>query len=292
MTGDLGYFGPASATWRVHAEPLTMVGGLRALLLQALHPEAMRLLYEKSSFQDDPWARLQATVQYVATISFGTTAEVEAAAAHVRAVHRHLGITDVEQLAWVHACEVDSFLVAARYAGVRLSADDADRYLDEQVQAAVLVGVPDELAPRSTAKLDAYFAAMRPRLRLTAEARAAARVVIAPPLPVPRRWALPARAGWTTLSSLAVGLLPAWARRLYLLPSVPGIGLTTRGGMLAVRTAVATLPETWKHGPHYHRAMARVAAAQSDQSAQPAQPAHSARSVANPPQGSMSDAAS
>jgi uncharacterized protein (DUF2236 family) len=289
MTDDLGVFGPGSATWRVHAEPLTMVGGLRALLLQALHPEAMRLLYEKSSFQDDPWARLQATVQYVATVSFGTTAEVEAAAAHVRAVHRHLGVTDVEQLAWVHVCEVDSFLVAARYAGVRLSADDADRYLDEQVRAARLVGVPEQLAPRSTAELDAYFAAMRPHLRLTAEARAAARVVIAPPLPVPRRWALPARAGWTTLSSLAVGLLPAWARRLYRLPSVPGVGLTTRGGMLAVRAAVAALPDTWTHGPQYHRAMARAEAAQSAQSDQSAQ---LASSVANPPHGSTSDAAS
>jgi uncharacterized protein (DUF2236 family) len=263
MTGDLGYFGPGSATWLVHSEPLTMVGGLRALLLQALHPDAMRLLYEKSTFQDDPWSRLQATVQYVATVSFGTTTEVDAAAAHVRTVHARLGITDVEQLAWVHACEVDSFLVAAQYAGVRISAEDADRYLAEQVKAAVLVGVPDELAPQSTAELDAYFAGMRPRLRLTAEAREAARVVIAPPLPVPRRWALPARAGWTTLSSLAVGLLPGWARRLYRLPSVPGIGLTTQGGMRAVRAAVAALPENWKHGPQYHRAMARAADAQS-----------------------------
>ncbi len=255
---DLGYFGPGSVTWRVHAEPLTMVGGLRALLLQALHPEAMRVLYERSSFQDDPWARLQATVIYVATVSFGTTAEVDAAAAHVRDVHRRLGVTDPQQLAWVHACEVDSFLVAARYAGVRMSADDADRYLEEQVRTARLVGVPEQLAPRHAAELDAYFASMRPRLRLTPEAREAARVVIAPPLPVRGRWALPARAGWTVLSSLAVGLLPTWARRLYRLPPVPGVGVTTRAGMRTVRLAVATLPETWKHGPHYRRAMARA----------------------------------
>jgi uncharacterized protein (DUF2236 family) len=274
---DFGYFGPGSVTWRVHAEPLTMVGGLRALLVQALHPEAMRLLYQRSSFQDDPWSRLQATVIYVATVSFGTTAEADAAAAHVREVHRRVGVHDPEQLAWVHACEVDSFLVAARYAGVRISADDADRYLAEQSRAARLVGVPDELAPRTARDLAAYFAATRPRLRLTREAREAARVVIAPPLPVPPRWALPARAGWTLLVTLAVGLLPAWARRMYGLPPVPGTGIATHGGMRATQSVVAALPETWRHGPHYRRAMARAQSTKAELSATP-----------SPPQGSTS----
>ena len=208
---DLGYFGPGSMTWRVHGEPLTMVGGLRALLLQALHPEAMRLLYSRSSFQDDPWDRLRRTVGYVATVSFGTKAEVDQAAARVREVHRRLGITDPEQLAWVHACEVDSFLVAARRVGVPMSVEDADRYLAEQVRAARLAGVPDELVPCTEADLAAYFEAMRPTLRLTPEAREAARYVIATPLPVSARWAIPARIGWTALSSLAIGLLPDWA---------------------------------------------------------------------------------
>jgi uncharacterized protein (DUF2236 family) len=276
MTEDLGYFGPGSVTWRVHAEPLTMVGGLRALLLQALHPEAMRLLYERSSFQDDPWARLQRTVIYVATVSFGTTAEVDVAAAHVREVHRRLGVTDREQLAWVHACEVSSFLAAARYAGVRISADDADAYVAEQVRAARLAGVPPRLAPRTVADLDAYFETMRPRLQLTPEAQEAARVVIAPPLPVPRRWTLPARAGWTTLATLAIGLLPGWARQLYRLPSVPGAGITTQAGMRTARLAVAGLPETWQHGPHYRRAMAR--AQRSTRASSASSPSHGSTS--------------
>jgi uncharacterized protein (DUF2236 family) len=276
MSEDLGYFGPGSVTWRVHGEPLTMVGGLRALLLQALHPEAMRLLYERSSFQDDPWARLQRTVIYVATVSFGTTVEVDAAAAHVREVHRRLGVIDREQLAWVHACELSSFLVAARYAGVRISAADADAYVAEQVRAARLVGVPARLAPRTVAELNGYFDAMRPRLRLTPEAREAARVVIAPPLPVPRRWTAPARAGWTTLATLAVGLLPGWARQLYRLPPVPGAGIATHAGMRAARAAVTALPEAWQHGPHYRRAMAR------------AQLSTPARSASSPSHGSTS----
>ena len=37
----LGFFGPDSVTWRIHTDPSYAVGGLRALMLQALHPVAM-----------------------------------------------------------------------------------------------------------------------------------------------------------------------------------------------------------------------------------------------------------
>lgn len=257
---DLGYFGPGSVTWRIHSEPVAMVGGLRALLLQALHPEAMALLYAKSDFQDDPWQRLHRTITYVGKVSFAPTAVVDAAAQRVREVHERLGVTDPAQLAWVHACLVDSFLASARAAGIRLHREDADAYITEQVRAAQLVGVPDELTPRSVAEMVDYFTDVRPRLRLTREAREAARVVLAPPLPVPLRFALPARLGWTTVSSLAVGLLPSWARRIYRLPPVPGASLATAGGMRALRSAVRALPEQYREGPLYRDAKMRAAA--------------------------------
>jgi uncharacterized protein (DUF2236 family) len=257
---DVGYFGPNSVSWRIHAEPLALVGGLRALLLQALHPHAMSLLYAKSDFQHDPWARLQRTAGYVATVTFAPTAKVDAAAAHVRAVHDRLGITDPGQLAWVHACEVDSFLASARAVGVRLSPEDADQYVSEQVRAAALVGVPDARTPRTVAELSAYFAEIRPRLRITPQAREAARYVLAPPMPVRGRYVLPARLGWTTLGSLAVGLLPGWARWMYRLPPAPGAGLATTAGMHALRRAVRALPVQWREGPAYRDAKARAAA--------------------------------
>lgn len=258
---DLGYFGPQSITWRVHREPLSLIGGLRALLLQALHPEAMRLLYARSDFQADPWPRLQRTVDYVTAVTFGSTARADAAARRVRTVHERLGITDPAQLAWVHACEVDSFLAAALGSGVGLTPDDADGYVREQVRAAALVGVPEQLAPHDTAELQAYFRDIRPILRATPEAREAARVVIAPPLPVPTRYLLPARVGWATVSTLAVGLLPAWARQMYRVPPAPGAGLATAAGMRALRRAIAALPEQWREGPAYRDAKARAAAA-------------------------------
>ncbi|HLY34146.1 MAG TPA: oxygenase MpaB family protein [Jatrophihabitantaceae bacterium] len=257
---DLGYFGPDSVTWRVHGEPVSMVGGLRALLLQALHPGAMALLYSSSNFQDDPWARLQRTVGYVATLSFAPREAADRAAERVRAVHASLGVTDTEQLAWVHLCLVDSFLTAARASGLGLSTADTDRYVDEQAIAARLVAVPDELVPHTQDELTEAIARMRPRLRGTREAREAARYVIAPPLPIPVRYRIPARAGWTTVSSLAVGLLPPWARRMYRLPPAPGAGLVASAGLRTLRTAVRVLPARYREGPAYRAAKARAAA--------------------------------
>jgi len=257
---DLGYFGPDSVTWRIHSEPVAMVGGLRALLLQALYPPAMQALYEASSFQDDPWARFQSTVGYVATVSFAPRAKVDAAAARVRGVHRRLGVDDPVQLAWVHACLVDSFLVASQAAGLGLSDTERDGYVREQMLAAALVAVPESLTPRTAAELASFLRRMRPQLAGTREAREAARYVIAPPLPVPRTLVLPARLGWTTVSTLAVGLLPRWARRMYRLPPLPGAAVTSSLGLRALRTAVRTLPEQYREGPLYRDAKARAAA--------------------------------
>lgn len=247
-------------TWRIHSEPVAMVGGLRALLLQALHPGAMRQLYAKSNFQQDPWPRFERTVSYVGVVCFGPTDEVDAAAARVRAVHSALGIDDPEQLAWVHACLVDSFLASARAAGLRLRSADRDRYVAEQVLAAELIGVEASRTPHTEADLAEFLREIRPRLAGTPEAREAARYVIAPPLPVPRRFLLPARLGWTTVSTLSVGLLPAWARRMYRLPPLPGSTLTTAAAMRALRRTVRALPVQYREGPLYREAKARVAA--------------------------------
>src|SRR4051795_13158089 len=117
---DIGLYGPDSVTWRVHADPTMLLAGLRALLLQALHPLAMAGVAQHSDFRADPWGRLLRTVRYVTTVSFGTTAQAERAAARVRGIHRPLGgvepesgatyrVDDPELLRWVHCCLVDSF---------------------------------------------------------------------------------------------------------------------------------------------------------------------------------------
>src|SRR4051794_41750528 len=93
--GDPGLFGPDSVTWRVHAAPSMLVGGLRALLVQALQPLAMAGVDQHSDYHDDPWGRLRRTTEYVLTTTYGDTATAEHAGAVVRAVHRHVRGVDV-----------------------------------------------------------------------------------------------------------------------------------------------------------------------------------------------------
>src|SRR5687768_18371438 len=51
---------------RVHADASMFVGGVRALLLQSLHPLAMAGVAAHSGFKGDPWGRLQRTSHFLA----------------------------------------------------------------------------------------------------------------------------------------------------------------------------------------------------------------------------------
>src|SRR3712207_2570905 len=85
----LGFFGPDSVSWRIHADPAFSVGGIRALLLQALHPVAMDGVARFSTaFSTEPWARLTRTAEYVATLTFGTRREALRSVRRVRGMHR------------------------------------------------------------------------------------------------------------------------------------------------------------------------------------------------------------
>lgn len=260
MTDD-GYFGPESITWRVMAEPVTFVGGLRALLLQALHPEAMRLLALNTRYRNAPWTRLQHTGEFVGTVTFAPRADVDAAAARVRAIHHKLGVDKPDLLAWIHATEIDSFLIAARRAGAAISAAEADVYIAEQRISGRLVGVPESLLPTSMAQLRSYLHAMRPQLHVTLEAVAGVRFVLAPPMSVPLQYRLPARLGWTSLAGLAVGLLPRWARRMYGLPGLPPVDLANALALRALRVAAGAVPAHLRQAPVQQAALARAALA-------------------------------
>jgi uncharacterized protein (DUF2236 family) len=257
----IGFFGPDSVTWRVHADPSFSVGGLRALLLQALHPVAMDGVARFSgAFRDDPWPRLIRTAAYVDTLTFGTRSEAVRAVARVRGMHRRLGaveettgrayrVDDPDLLLWVHCCEVDSLLAVARRAGVPLTDDDADRYVAEQVTAAELVGVDRADVPATTAELAGYFERIRPSLAATSAARDAYRLIVLPPMPAWVRFLTPAQPAWGGLAALAVALLPRWARRLY---SFPGLGLTdaaATGALRAFRQATLRLPRAARRSP-------------------------------------------
>src|SRR5207249_3382264 len=84
---DAGLFGPGSVTWRVHASPAMLIGGMRALIIQSLHPLAMAGVAQHSSYRTRGLYRLRRTTQYVLTVTFGDTDAAKAAGAVVRKVH-------------------------------------------------------------------------------------------------------------------------------------------------------------------------------------------------------------
>ena len=119
---DPGLFGPASVAWRVHGEMSMLVGGLRALLLQTLHPPTMAGVADHSDYRKDPLGRLHRTGRFIGATTYGNTATAEHVIEMVRRIHERVAgtladgtpyaATDPHLLGWVHVTEVDSFLRA------------------------------------------------------------------------------------------------------------------------------------------------------------------------------------
>ena len=250
-----GYFEPGSVSRRVIGHPAALVGGLRALLLQALHPLAMAGVAQHSRYLDDPLGRLQRTAGYVSTLTFGTREDADAAVAQVRAVHRHVnGIdpvtgrrysaSDPDTMLWVHCVEVHSFLAAYRAYARPISAADQDRYLAEQVVAAELIGIPSGRAPESVAEFREYFASVHGELRTSPEAEAAIAFVrrpALPSLPVPLRILL--QPSFLVMGEAATALVPSSLRELAGLPDPGLLGMPSRVAVATAANAVAAVSE-------------------------------------------------
>ena len=267
---DPGLYGPDSVTWRVHADPSMALAGLRALLLQAVHPLAMAGVAQHSDFREDPWGRLFRTAEYVGVTTYGTTEQARRAGAKVRGIHGRLAgiepdsgtayrVNDPALLRWVHCVEVESFLTTAVRCGLRLSRADQDRYYVEQQVGARLVGLDD--VPGSVAEMAAWFAEVRPQLRVGSAARDAARFVLWPPMPSLVSLGTPARPAWVALATAAFAMLPRWARRLYRLPGLPTTDLAASAAGLAFRSGLLVVPDSLRAGPHLREARARMGVA-------------------------------
>ncbi len=149
--GDPGLFGPDSITWEIMGDASTFIGGIRALLVQAAHPEVVAGVADHSRYREDPLGRLSRTSNYVTATSYGAMPEVDAAVGAVRRAHArvrgtsHRGIpytaADPAPAAWVHNSLTDSLLVAAQLFGPRsLSTEEADRFVTEQARIGRLLG--------------------------------------------------------------------------------------------------------------------------------------------------------
>lgn len=210
------WFPPGSAIRRVHGDASTFVGGLRALLLQSLHPLAMAGVAGHSGYRGDPWGRLARTSTFLAFTTFGAEQDAQAMIDRVRAAHdrvrgktadgREYRANDPHLLTWIHIAEADSFLTAYQRYGERpLDAARADEYLEQSARVARALGATN--VPTTVAELAAAFETYRPELEATPAALdTAAFLLKEPPLP----WT--ARAPYRLIASSATALLPDWAR--------------------------------------------------------------------------------
>jgi uncharacterized protein (DUF2236 family) len=165
---DFGYFGPSSVSWRVHREVTVLFGGARALLLQAAHPLVIAGARETGFYERNPWKRLERTLALTYALTFGTVRQADAAASRINEVHARVhGVDDVTGLAYdaldphlllyVHACLVDSALLFEQLTVGKLDERDRQRFHEEQMLAAELVGIPRALVPPTVPALRAWL---------------------------------------------------------------------------------------------------------------------------------------
>lgn len=225
--GSVGprWFDSESEIVRVHGDASMFIGGIRAILLQTMHPAAMKAVADHSGYRGDMWGRLARTSHFLAVTTFGTTNHAEQAIRAVRSIHERVtgtmpdGTTyvasDPHLLAWVHAAEVDSFLLAHQTYGARpLDEAGCDAYVAQASVVAELLGVIDP--PTTVAELRQVLEDFRPELRATEEARDAVRfLVLHPDLPIV------ARPAYGVLMAAGIALMPRWTRRPLRLPWLP-----------------------------------------------------------------------
>jgi uncharacterized protein (DUF2236 family) len=144
------------------------------------------------------------------------------AAEHINEVHRHVhGVDpvtgrvydalDPALLLWVHACLVDSALLFERRTVGRLRAGDRQRFHEEQMVAAELLGLPRSRVPPTVADLGRYIddVVASGELRMTDGADRVADLFRRPPPDAMWRPVLRAVSWW------AFGSLPPALRNLY-----------------------------------------------------------------------------
>ena len=249
--GDPGLCGPGSVSWRIIADVSAFLGGIRALLVQAAHPEVVAGVDDHSRYRTDPLGRLNRTSYFVTTATFGAMPEVEQAVELVRRAHRGvIGVSSrlrpysaamPDLAAWVHNTLTDSFLVAYREFGPGLSEEEADRFVAEQTGIGEIMGA-DPL-PRTAGDLSEWIRS-HPGLAPSPGMEAAVDFLRGPPLPAPQRW------GYRALMRGAVTTIPPGIRETLGLGAGPG----ARWGAARL---VEGLRWAMRHSPSWKAALRR-----------------------------------
>jgi len=162
---DAGLFQPADAPWVVHGDLSTLIGGIRALLIQALHPGSMAGVAQHSRYETDPLGRLAGTTKWLTILTFGGMHAIEAESSRVNEMHKRVAgsftasdgsqtqyrATDPKLLQWVHVAFTDSFLRTFQMYSPERQLDIADEYVEKWAQAVTYLGLPS--GPKSEKQL-------------------------------------------------------------------------------------------------------------------------------------------
>ena len=243
---DLGLFAPTDAPWIVHADIATTIGGIRALLMQALHPGSLAGVVQHSRYEEDVVGRLNGTIRWLTISTFGARETLEVEAERVRRLHdrvrgsytdttghqRSYRASDQDLLQWVHIAFTDSFLRVHQRYGVR--AIDADAYVRLWGAAVAPLGLSSP--PQSESELETQLQVYRPLLRVDDRTRRVVKFVRRAPLP---RGAKPV---YRLLFWAAVDTLPDDVRSALGLRRPPRrlVRAVTHGLLRAMRFALGT----------------------------------------------------
>lgn len=247
--GDPGLFGPDSITWPVIGDVSAFIGGIRALLIQAAHPEVVAGVADHSTYRIDPLGRLSRTSAYVTATSFGAGPEIEAAAKTVRDAHApvrgrsHRGLPysagTPKFAAWVHNALTDSFLVAYQEFGPRwLSEAEADRFVTEQTRVGRLLDA-DPL-PETASRLSRWLTD-HPDIGDSPGLTETVTFLRFPPLPPA------ARIGYRLMFTAAVSTIPSQLRHILGVRKRPGARSAGRFMARFLRWALGSSP-SWYLG--------------------------------------------
>lgn len=260
-----GYFADDSVIRRIGNRSILMLGGPRALLLQAAHPLVAAGIVGHSRFEAEPWARLARTMTSLYTIVFGTREEADRVGEIVQRVHttvrgelrEDVGVfaagtpyaaDDPELMLWVHGTLVDTGIAMHEaYLGALGGDDRAAFYRDMSVVARVF-GVPESVLPRTLVDFNELRRELVASgvLAIGPDARVVEASVLKPPVPLVLRPAVRA----VTLAGIA--LVPDDVRELYGLR----LGARQHAAITAGRTSLRrlsiarALPRVWAGDGH------------------------------------------
>ncbi|WP_122666680.1 oxygenase MpaB family protein [Pseudomonas viridiflava] len=217
--GDPGLFGPDAICWQVHGDfPTMLIGGISALMLQALHPLALAGVWDHSNFRQDMLGRLRRTGQFISGTTFGSTRDANWLIDKVRTIHlqvigtapdgRPYAASDPDLLTWVHVAEVSNFLAAhLRYLNPELSLADQDKYYAETAVIAERLGARN--VPHSSQAIAEYLEQMRPQLLCDERSREVLRILLNAPAP-----SMLAKPMGALMMQAGIDLLPLWASEM------------------------------------------------------------------------------